>query len=77
MSPFQAGLFPVSEHKEFNRLTGFSFNALDLSAGEDLNPFLAARLLQQIRDVFILSVDQARVPLDDRHAAAEAAHRLS
>ena len=45
-------------------------------AGADLDPLVVEEFPQGLRDVAVLAVGQGVVPLDDRHAAAEAAQGL-
>ena len=45
-------------------------------AGTDIDPLVLEELTQGLRDVAVLAVGQGVVPLDDRHAAAEAAKGL-
>ena len=44
--------------------------------GQDLDPLVPEEPLDRLGDVRVLAVDQRAVPLDDGHAAAEAAERL-
>src|SRR5262249_25048260 len=51
--------------------------AIDGGPGPDLDPLVPEEPLDRLADVRVLAVDQRAVPLDDGHAAAEAAERLS
>ena len=57
-------------------LAGPPLHALDARAGEDLDPLVLEEFAQGLRDVAVFAVGQGVVPLDDRHAAAEAAQGL-
>ena len=51
-------------------------DAIDGGPGQDLDPLVPEEPLDRLGDVRVLAMDQRAVPLDDGHAAAEAAERL-
>ena len=57
-------------------LTRSAGNALYGRTGVDFNAFVGEELMQGFRYVLIFPMRQAAGPFDDRHAAAETAHRL-
>ena len=69
-------LRPVVRHVQFHGLAGPPLHTLDADAGADLDPLVLEELAQGLRDVAVLAMGQGVVPLDDRHAAAEAAKGL-
>src|SRR3954451_23660533 len=67
---------PVALHLQLNGLAGPPLDPLDPSVGADLDPLVLEELAQGLRDVAVLAMRQGVVPIDDRHAAAEAAKGL-
>ena len=57
-------------------LAGSPLHAVDARARPDLDPLVVEEFPQRLRDVAIFAVGQGVVPLDDRHAAAEASQGL-
>ena len=57
-------------------LAGSPLDAIDGGPGQDLDPLVPEEPLDRLGHVRVLAVDQRAVPLDDGHAAAEAAERL-
>ena len=74
--PLDHDLRPAARRMQPHGLAGPPLDAIDARARPDLDPLVVEEFPQGLRDVAILAVGQGVVPLDDRHAAAEASHGL-
>ena len=66
----------AAAHVQTDGLTGPPVDAQSGRFGQDLDPLVPEELLHCLGVVRVVAVDQRGVPLDDRHAAAEAAECL-